>query len=481
MMPEEVRRALARRPLTALAVTAIGLKLVQVALDPAPLLFWGDSWAHLATALTGHVPEERSWSYGLLIRPATVWTGSLACVVPVQALAGAATCCLLARWLSRDFRVRFTVAFAVVVAFAFEPMQILLERFVLTESFAGLVFAAYLTCAFAYLERPRPIALVWVAGVGIVLVSLRTVYVPLTLVGALLLPLLARPGGWRSRSFASHAAVAILATAVCHLGYMHLTGRMLGRPSAYQHGDGHFLAAAWWQILTPEDGADPAAAAVLGRLKEHPPDPQGMTEREFHRWIPGGFSLVLLEACGGDVVRANAAAKATALRALVRDPTGVLAIGWSNYAAYWSADEVGVHARLLADQGAYNPADSPMNDLAREEFGTDFSRQPETPTLSKSWHLAGAPWYFVLTLAPVLCALAALTRGPRSSTKLWFASAVSSVLLASTSLFGIASAYRFLHPFALPTALAIGVLVEAALEQLLPPAADDALALERVD
>lgn|GEM_PF-3169313 len=462
--------ALARQhPVLAMTLVALVVKVVQVAVDSTPLLFWGDSWTHLRTAVEGHLPGERSWTYGFLIRPFVAWTGSLAWLVPVQALAGAATCSLLMRLLAVDLDVGGTVAAAAVLGFAFEPLQVLQERFVLTESFAGLGLALYVALAFLYLRRPRLGTLALHAVAGIALVSLRTVYVPIALAGTVALPLLLALGtpapgeGWprRLRAVTLHAAAAILATGLVHLSYQNLTGRLLRHPPAYQYAEGLFLVSAWWQVLVPGDASDPAARALLERLAASPPELGTMPEREFHRWRPNGFCAQLEEALGGDAARANGVAKRTALRALRRDPAGVLGVAWRNTLAYWERDPARI-VRTHVEQGAYNPPDSPMAAFVREHFGAASAAAPgETP--ARRWHRAARHGYPLLTLTPLVCAAAALFCRREIRPMVLFLALVSSGLLATTVLLGIASAFRFLHPMVYPMAAALAVLADAAL------------------
>lgn len=470
LAPTRAVAALARQyPVLAMTLVAVVFKLAQVAVDSTPLLFWGDSWTHLRTAVEGHLPGERSWTYGFLIRPFVAWTGSLPWLVPAQALAGAATCGLLMRVLVVDLEIGGAVAAAAVLGFAFEPLQVLHERFVLAESFAGLGLALYVALAFLYLRRPRPGTLALHALAGIALVSLRTVYAPIALVGTIALPLLLALGtqaagkGWprRLRAVALHTAVAILATGLAHLSYQHLMGRLFRRPPAYQYAEGFFLVSAWWQVLVPGDASDPAAKALLERLAASPPELGTMPEREFHRWRPEGFCAQLGEALGGDAAQANVVAKATALRALRRDPAGVLGVAWQNTLAYWERDPARI-VRTLAEQGAYNPPDSPMASFVRKHLDA-ASAAPPGETLARRWHRAGRHGYPLLTLTPLVCVAAALFCRREIRPMVLFLALVSSGLLATTVLLGIASAFRFLHPMVYPMAAALAVLSDAAL------------------
>jgi hypothetical protein len=455
-------------PVLAIALTALVIKLIQAALDPTPLFFLGDSWAYLGTSVVGTISEDRSWVYGFLARPFTVWTGTINGIVPAQALAGAATCALLARVLARDFGIRTPIVAVIVLGFAFEPLQVLEEHMVMTESFTGLVLAISIVLVFAFLERPRVHLLVWVALAGVGLVSLRTVYVPVALAGAAVLPMIALPGVRQAphglRALVSPVAVALLATAVFHLGYRQLTGYLSDRPPAYLHGDGFFIASAWWSILAPGDAIDPQAASLIERLKADPPDIGFWREAEFHRWRPEGFVPRLVPALGGDRVRANAVAKATATRAGLRDPMGVLRLTAHNFGSYWTLDETRIRSGLLLDQGAYNVATEPMSDFFRQHFDIDVARQ--TPTPSKWWHLRCARWYVALTLTPILCLGAASVCRPGARSKAVILSILSAALLATTCVAALSPVCRFLHPLVFPFAIAMGVSIQAAVDRI---------------
>ncbi len=51
----------------------LGLKFFLLALDPSPRLFMGDSGSYLWTALTGWIPDDRSYFYGYIVRWVSVW------------------------------------------------------------------------------------------------------------------------------------------------------------------------------------------------------------------------------------------------------------------------------------------------------------------------------------------------------------------------------------------------------------------------
>src|SRR6266853_883175 len=67
----------------------ITLKFSLLALDPLPKMFMGDSGSYIWTALTGWMPEDRSFLYGYVIRWSSLWTGSLTSLLILQVFLGA--------------------------------------------------------------------------------------------------------------------------------------------------------------------------------------------------------------------------------------------------------------------------------------------------------------------------------------------------------------------------------------------------------
>jgi hypothetical protein len=447
-----------------LGLLLVAVKLAQVAVDATPLLYFGDSATFVASSSVFTVPLYRSWVYPLLIRVLAVWPNSLTGLVIGQALAGAATCWLLAYMLVTVLGVSRKVAWIGAFAFAVEPLQVVQERLVLPESFAGLVFACFCLAACLYVRRPVPLPLVGVCIAGIVAVSFRSVYVPVTLAAAILLPALAL---WSvrvsdQRWIGAHLALAIVTTLALHVGYRALTGALARKPAAYLYGDGFFIAGAWWPLLTPNDAGDDASRRIVADLQAHPPSlPLYIGEKVFHVWRPGGLRSRLIDAFGEDVVAANAAARTLALNALRRDPRGVTRIAWETFVGYETRSAALTRVSVLADQGSYASADDPGFSTVRSVFGVDYSTVPATTTPAKRWHLRGARWYWLLTFAPLVCAAAAMVRRATAPCLVAVA-ATSAILLVTTYALSVEPAVRYLHPVAFPLFVGCAVLIDAA-------------------
>ncbi len=251
--------------LAVLLTVLIVIKLITFAIDPIPLLFMGDSGAHIETALRGYVPRERSYTYGLVVRVLGAWPGTMATLVLAQVLAGAMTSWLLALALVRFFAVRPTIAFAAALACCLDPLLIVHERLVLTEAFTQCLFAAHIVCALWYLHRVEAFSLFAVNLTGIFLLSLRTVYVPLILFNVLFLPFLTlfMPSqklslANRAKSCAVHFGFGFLVAAALHIGYREWLGQRTNASPAYLPDGDLFLVSAWAPVISPDDATDPA-------------------------------------------------------------------------------------------------------------------------------------------------------------------------------------------------------------------------------
>jgi hypothetical protein len=455
---------LARRPLACIAGVVLVVKLASLAVDSTPLYFVGDSATFIGAARHGWVPGDRSYVYPLAIRALAVWPGSLSTLLLAQTLAGTATAWLLAMALIRYLFVRPPLAMAVALALALAPSQLLHERMVLTESFALLAFAIFLMTGLAYLRRPRRAMLATTCMAGIMLVSLRTVYVPVTLAAAVVLPLLALPrlGGSseRAKTVRSHLIVAVLVTLACHLGFRHWIGLMANGPPAYIHEDGFFAISAWSPVIVPADADDPRAARVLQRAVERRgTEPYGVYYREALRWEPGWLVGDMKNAYP-DRHSANLAAKRIASHALVRDPVGIAMLPVKLFGDYLSVLASGARGVLLVEQGSNRSLPAELITELRDTFGVDATATPSTMTPVKKYHLAGRSTLVLSLFAPLLCSIAPLLcRREARPFALWVCGAVS-ILGAGTFLFSLSPAFRYLHPFDFGAALVLAIVAD---------------------
>jgi hypothetical protein len=466
-----------RRTLVLAAAAVVAVKLVWFALDRTPLFYMGDSRAYIGSALGWSVLTDRSNTYGWLIRAFAVAPGSLTPLLLAQALAGAATAWLLTVVLLRFFQVRPAIAIAAGVALAAEPLQILYERMVLTESFSLLVLAGYLSLALSYLRRPRLVLLVAIAAAGVALLSLRLVYVPVTLFNAALIPLLAwaRPArGWPSwtgmKPLLTHLSVSLVATLALHQGYRIALGHAAKLPPGYQYANGFFLAGSWAPVIEPEDATDPRAREVVEALLAGGRYPlRNLEARADQIWQPGGLKSELIRAFGGDRYSANQAAQRMCMGALRRDPLSVARIVAFNYTYFWRRLST-VQSRLLIDQGGMEGPDPPFLDRLRNGFNLDPGWSHAAMSPSKRYHRLGVLWYCVLAVSPLISLLGIFASAgeARRGALLLFITNGLLLLIPSVVLVG-AGVVRSLHPLSFGTLAAAGVLANRVVRPVRSP------------
>jgi hypothetical protein len=461
-------------PLVVTAAAVLLIKLATFIADPTPLFFMGDSRAYIAAAIQGEILWGLSSGYGLPVRWFAVWPGTLTTLVLAQVLAGAAAAWMLALMLLRFFKVRPAIALTTAIVCTLEPLHVIHERLVLAEAFTQLLFASHLLLGLWYLSRPRLLPLMAVCIIGILLVSLRVVYVPLALSAPLVLTVLALARSAapafdrRTGKYVVHLAVAIVVTLCLHAGYRHLIGALTNGSPTYLPGRGDHLAAAWLPLLNPEDASDARARRVLkGLLVENQGRMPGRFARERQRWNDDGFTVRLRQAFGGDSHAANLAAVAMATRAFQRDPLAVVALTVQTYGDYWRILPF-LNEKLLVEQGTGRALEVSFLQALSKHFRLDAAHIPVTMTPSKRYHLAFHPWYVFLLLSPfvMLLSVSLAPRGRRSGAAYVFLA--STILLIATCAGSLLPYWRYLLPVAFGSLLAMGIIADWLYQRVAP-------------
>jgi hypothetical protein len=440
-----------RKPMLFLALLLAGIKAVQFAIDSTPLLTI-DSGAFVDNGLRVLFYPTRSYVYGYLIRICALRFHSLRPLVVVQIAMGGISAWLLGFILIRYFRVRPWIAIAAALVFAFDPVQMVYERAVMTETAALLAMAVFLTMACAYLDTADARWLMFLSLAGILMVSLRLVYVPLVLAAAALLPVaayLVRRGLTR-QSLVVALMISCGWAAIFHVGYRHLTGWLGNRAPAYHFQTGFFLMSAVAPLIGPEDADDPRVRQAILEQNETPVPLANRDFRSAHLWNPPGLSSRLKTAFAGDEAQADDAAGRLANRAILREPVGFLKLGWENYADYWTHLRY-APAALDWEVGIYDrsPVNAPDAALIQQHFGLDASGNYRLRTLSRRLFLHSAAWLYFLLLSPFLAGIALLLPPWDGKGSVYAALFFvwSWLLTAATVMGAVAYAYRFLHPF----------------------------------
>ena len=453
-----------------MAALVVAVKFLLGLLDLAPLFFLGDSATYLSAAIEGYLPVDRSFTYPRLLTWLAVYPGSLTGVLIAQMASGAVASLLLGFSLFRYARVRPGIAMAASLALALDPLNVVHERLVLTESLALLGYAGVLTLGLAYVERPRFLVIAATCALGVALVSLRFVFIPLVLLFPLLLVAIAgvtfrdaRLSGPRWLVLAAHLLGAVVLTGWMHHGYRAYVGRHFRGHPGYQHMDGLMLLGAWSPMVEANDTPNARFAAIIAQLRQDSGVPSGLRlHREAQIWQPGGLAETLVrDVFAGDRIAANAAAKQACRTAVFRDPRGIASLGAMTWIEYLNPSTM--QERILVEQGWARPLDERFLQVVRVRFGFDAARIHLVLTPARSYHRFGWPWYIVLALSPLLN-LAAVFVVPREQRPAALLLAVCAMLLmVVTVLTAPGAVVRYLQPFTVTAWAAIALLVSAAI------------------
>ena len=442
------------------------LKSLFFAIDPLPKFVMGDSGAYIQTALTGWIPEARSYFYGYFIRWSSVGSQSLGSLLIFQLLFSAVVSILAAMICHVVFQLRLRWAFLFGFLCALDPVQLLYERYVMTEAISLFLYAVVLYRSFLYVRDRRFRDLVLLQVISVLLIGFRMSYLPLVQISTFLLPVLAfsveiwclvwrrstQTGSpWQvSRLLGAHLLVSVLLMFVLHSGYKRANGWISQRPPAYLHASGVTLLAFLSPLLEPQDTSDPELANLIRhgdelRLKD-------VHFRDNQRFVPGylidRFSRVHPERSG-----AEALAKEAAMHALLRNPLGLAAIAWQVYSEYWSNEAMKASAE--ADFCFDNQPQGDFLVLLADRFHLALQKEVPVKSPLQNYYVKAWRYYFVLLLAPFFASLALIFPATRKYAVILFVHL--SVLVTLSVTFG-GHSIRFFHPVSFGTLLVIALL-----------------------
>lgn len=413
--------------------------------DHTPMLFLGDSASYLHTAITGWIPPDRSFTYGLVIRASALWPGTLTTLLALQAACGVVAGLLLAVAILETVGRRPILAATLAVAWtALEPLALLWERYVMAEACALAAFATTVVAGLVYVRTHRLRWLLAAHVAAVAVLSLRLPFVGSAWLATLALPLLATAGRLPVRRVLAHVGVSLAVVVALHLGYQALYARLTDGPMGYQHADGEFLLSAWSPLVRAEDFDDP----TLGRrlLETSRCDVRDSRAREGQRWNEGCL-VALLEGATGDALAANELAGRAARNLAVRDPLGVARLALRSWLDYFDRAYVSLTMRWDRRETDYDPVALAM--LATH-FALDGRPLPHLATPTNRLYYAAAAWIPLLAESPALAWLALLAAGSRERWRharqgAWIA-LLASAAVGVTALASMSPTPRFLHP-----------------------------------
>ena len=457
----------------------VALNFLLLAFDPLPKLFMGDSESYLWTAWSGWMPPDRSFLYGYVIRWSSLWTESLTSLLILQAFLGAIMAILVAlvcRWI---FGLVSGLSYLFGVLCSLDPLELVWERYVMTETISLFFYVLVLLFSFLYLKQRRLWQLAIVQILSLLVISFRMSYLLVVQVSAFLLPLIAflpeiRAAFWKHfaallktsaiRSAGLHLAFSVLLMFVLLQGYRQLNGRLAGREPALLHNSGLSVLTTWAPVLKPTDSTDPRLSEVIAegdqfRLND-------LWARDGQLYSPGGL-VDRWKQIEPNAAISNQVAKQTALHALWRCPLGVATLGAKTFLGYW--DFKRIHRQAKHELG------KALNNWPKKRIwnvATHFRLSPPPPrdakkyTLLQRYFLRSQPYYYVVLLSPFACVglIFLVSEGY-----------VSLLLLHSWILFGTvtilskAASVRYLQPMSLLTILIFAALMKAVIDRRSQP------------
>jgi len=461
-----------RWPLFCFSIFA--LKLVLFAVDPVPKFYMGDSGSYISTAVTGWIPPDRSFFYGYVIRCTALWTGSLTWLLVLQVCLSTITCVLL--WSITRVIFELPERWSYVFGFlcAIDPLQLLYERYVMTETISLCLYAFVIYYSLLYLKTHRLRNLVVVQAASVLLIGFRMSFLLQVQITTIILPLIAfgpdvlkqirrQPVAeaspkWPARVCAGHLLLSITLMFLLHTGYKRTNGWLSHREPNYLYSTGITLLAFWAPVLQPEDAPDPRLADLIRRGDEfHLKNP---VYRNAQRFRPDHL-VDRLKKVVPNRSEADRLAKKTALHALWRDPLGVLAIGWRTYLGYWNVAAMKKSAEL--DFSLRRPPDGKMIGVLASRFHLSYAKDTTTLSPIQLYYITAWPYYFLVLLAPLLSGLAIALKSVHRYAILLFIHI--SIMMAMAMTFGTDSV-RYLQPISFMTLLVLALGAKIALQSV---------------
>jgi hypothetical protein len=445
------------------------IKLALYLVDPDVKVELGDSGSYIATALSGWVPPDRSYTYGLFLGILFHFWHSLKIIVIVQVVLSACAAMLLTWVLYRVLKVSAVLAGACGIGCALEPLQLLSERYILSEAISTLFFAIVICLALKYLNAPKVRYLLLIAIAGTALVSFRVYFLPAVLVTSVVLPVAAnvkavpwrelkeyirarklsisnfaadstllainfsarliggRPhfsysretsltGPWRRAArFVVHVVISVISIQFALFMLRGWYGYEIHGPAAYIEEDGVILLAAVSPIVHESDFRNrDLGHRVFSKIRM--PQHEKLS-RVWNMWAGGGMLDVLATEVSktnpGDPWAINKLAKRTAIRSVLRHPSEFMGLVFNNLRDYLSIGELR-HA-LITNEFVDVPIAPNYQQLFLQNFGWKITYQGRSGIV-REWHQRSAYWCLYLAICPALATIALLI--PRLPRKL---------------------------------------------------------------
>jgi hypothetical protein len=412
----------------------------------------GDSAAYLYGALdSGRLPDDRSFTYSLLIRGLVRPFESLHALLAWQTVAGIAVAGLVWHLVVRRLGARPIWATLAACVLAIEPAQLYYERMVLAEAFGLLAFVLFVAASAAYVASGRAWWLPLSALLGLTAASLRLNYLPVILVISVLCPMLRLLDARRPtvRLVVLHTTIALVSTLALHGAFQLWVSWIFKSPPGYIARAGFMQLGLVMPLVKPEHLPEVGLPHDFAAQLRYPIDDPNARMR--HMWAPGGFIRELRER----QIAVEPVARPLVRLALRDNPLGIVWLGVHTVGDYFRPEGI---AHALDNDLGRRVIPSEILWTLRELWDYDATGL-WTRTTPISWYFEHGTWWLVACL---------FVLGPLALVNLyqaWFTPHRAQAVLAALIAVGLVLAhvlfvpvafYRYLHP------LPVFVLLNAA-------------------
>ena len=229
---------------------------------------------------------------------------------------------------------------------------------------------------------------------------------------------------------------------------------MSHREPAYLYSTGNHLAAVWAPALKPSDATDPRFGEIIAYGDQF--NIKGLHARNAQEYAEGGL-IKRWRDVEGDHRTSERVARKTAINALRHRPLAIVGITVQTYMEYWNLRLIWKYAR--SDLGYGTLQDDYIQMLAKK-FGFRPAKNLRMQPLSllQRYFLAAWPYYFVVVVSPLICAIAAWLSRDRAFALLLFFHA--SILLVVVTTLSPQPGIRYVQPISLLTLLGLAVCAD---------------------
>ncbi|HZS18318.1 MAG TPA: hypothetical protein VFA51_10355 [Candidatus Udaeobacter sp.] len=445
------------------------LEFLLLGLEPVPQLFLGDSGSYLWTALTGWIPPDRSFLYGYVIRWTSHGTGTLTSLLILQAFLAALTAIFVALICRVIFGLGSALAYLFGVICSLDPLQLVWQRYVMTETISLFFYVFALFFSFLYLKQKRLWQLAIVDILFVLIIAFRMSYLLVAGISAVALPIIAFFPEIRAalgkpfwslkasgvKSVGVHLLFSVLLLFVLEQGYKQLNGRLADREPALLHNTGLSLLTTWAPVLKPTDSPDPRLSELIANGNEF--DLSNAWSRDSQLYSPGGLARRWKQIETNDAV-SNTVAKQTALNALLRRPMEIGLLGGKTFLRYWNFNHI--HRQVKKELGKTGnnwPKTKEWNVAAHFNLQPPSERNARTYTFSQKHLLRSQPYYYVVLLSPFICAALIFLLAEGYVVLLCLN---SWILLATITILSKEASVRYIQPMSLLTILIFAAVVK---------------------